>query len=281
MPSPLLLVDGSNLLYRAWFGFPARIVNRSTGRDLTGVFGFIALLRKAHRENAYGHEVVVVFDTESSADGRQGIQPDYKQQRLSADHSPMASYPDVIRLLDATGISWLEQPTAEADDAIATLACVARQADRDVAVFSTDRDFYQLLDDGRVRILNTRLSRGHQWLTGRHVIDRFGVTARRWPDFRALTGDASDNIPGVHGIGPKTAASLLAGDRSLDLLLPIVATHRRRAVRSALDQWDDVLRWRELIRLVNDLELPAGVLAGAPTPELLPAAQLLDALGLW
>lgn len=281
MPAPVLLVDGSNLLYRAWFGFPARIVNRSSGRDLTGVFGFAALLRKAHREDAAGHEVVVVFDTESSAEGRQVLQSDYKLPRVTADHTPMGSYPDVIRVLDAAGIRWLEQATGEADDAIATLACLARQDDRDVAVFSTDRDFYQLLGDARVRVLNTRLSRGHKWVTGRHVIDRFGVIPRRWPDYRALTGDAADNIAGVRGIGPKTAASLLTGDRSLDSLLPIVATHRRRAVRVALDQWEDVLRWRELIRLVDDLDLPANLFTRAPTPELLSAAQLVEAVGLW
>lgn len=281
MPAPVLLVDGSNLLYRAWFGFPARIRCRSTGRDLTEVFGFAALLRKAHRENAHGHEAVVVFDTESSAGRRQKVQADYKLPRVSADHTPMGSYPDVTRVLDAAGIRWLELTTGEADDAIATLAGLARRTDRDVAIFSTDRDFYQLLDDPGVRVLNTRLSRDRQWVAERHIADRFGVTPLQWPNYRALTGDAADNIPGVRGIGPKTAASLLTGNRSLDSLRPIIATHRRRAVRSALDQWEAVLRWRGLIRLVNDLDLPTDILTGAPTPELLPAAQLLADLGLW
>jgi DNA polymerase-1 len=281
MLPPVLLVDGHNLLYRAWFGFPARIVNRRSGADLTGAFGFAALLRKAHREHAGDHEIIVVFDSERSADDRQQLDRGYKSTRRESDHSPITSYADVRRLLTAAGIRWLECASAEADDVIASLTLIATRRHRLVSILSTDKDFFQLLDHPGVRVLNTQFRHDRRVITESRIVERFGVAPSQWADYRALTGDPADSIPGIRGVGPKTASALLANAADLEALRPTLHLHRRAAVRRSVDQWEDLLRWRTLIRLRADIPLPHAILTGRPTLELVPAAQLVAAIGLW
>lgn len=112
MPNvPLLLVDGSNLLFRAWFGFPARIRSRDKARDLTGVFGFFALLRVAVRDEIPAHpEITVVFDGELGSAARRETDPAYKAHRPGGEAAlaPIKALPDVKRGLDALKISWTE-----------------------------------------------------------------------------------------------------------------------------------------------------------------------------
>lgn len=270
---PLLLVDG----YRSWFGFPGRIRARS-GRDLTGVFGFLALLRKAVREHAPGHEIVVVFDSETGAMARQRVDPAYKAARRVADHAPRASYDDLCAVLDLAGVRWLEPQDTEADDVIGSLAAAH---DRAVVVLSSDKDFHQLVSDPRVRQLDTRQRVDRRWITAATVRERYGVEAGRWPDLRALTGDPSDGIPGARGIGPKTAAMLLQLSPTLEALRPLLAGHRLGVVRQAAQRWDDVLRWRDLITLDPTVDVPTGLSTAEATPELPPAAELVELAGLW
>ncbi|MFF4392990.1 MULTISPECIES: hypothetical protein [unclassified Streptomyces] len=122
-------MDGHHLLYRAHFGFPRR-VTAAGGEDLTGLFGFVALLRKAHREHCPEHEVFVVFDPEDGFAGRAEGVPGYKAARSGADHSPAVHLPAVNQASAAAGVRWLEQPGCESDDVLTTLARVAAAADR-------------------------------------------------------------------------------------------------------------------------------------------------------
>ncbi|MBW5480792.1 flap endonuclease [Streptomyces bambusae] len=276
----LMLVDGHHLLYRAHFGFPRRVTTAS-GEDLTGLFGFVALLRKAHREHCPDHEVVVVFDAEDGSAGRAENVPGYKAGRAGADHSPVVHLPAAKLALDTAGVRWLEQPGCEGDDALATLARIAADTGRAVVVFSGDRDLYGLLDGQRVRILNTQLPAGRQLVTAADVATRFGVLPVQWPDFRALTGDASDGIPGVAGVGPVTAGQLLADGRHLEDL-PETATGRAgTGLARARAQWPEVVAWREALRLNARVPVPDGLLTDRATPELLPAGRLLTEAGLW
>ncbi|MDT0307653.1 5'-3' exonuclease H3TH domain-containing protein [Streptomyces sp. DSM 44917] len=272
--APLLLVDGHNLLFRAWYGFPTRIRTRDQTVDRTGVFGFAALLRKAHRRHAAGHEVFVVFDAEDGGAARAEADSSYKAHRPAPEPGLIESLADIQRLLDHAGIRWIEQPGTEGDDVIATLATTARAARREVTVMSADKDFYQLLAP-QVRLLNTMLAEDRRVITADHLPPRFGVTPAQWPDYRALSGDPADNIPGIRGIGPRTAARLLAGGRHLE---NIPAADLRPAWAA---QWENVLRWREMIRLDRKTPLPDNPLTALPTPEMPPAAALLEQLGLW
>lgn len=212
--TPLLLVDGHHLLYRSWWGFSdKRIMSRDKRRDLTGVFGFLAILRKTHLEEASDHEIVVAFDGENAAVARTAQDSGYKANRIDADHSPIRSLGMVKASLDTAGVPWLELDAHEGDDVIATLADHATAQNRPVTCYSGDRDLYQLLTE-QVTVLTPVRQR----VTPTEVQTRYGIAADQWPDYRALTGDASDNIPGVPGIGPKRAAALLADGIHLEQL---------------------------------------------------------------
>ncbi|WP_116209311.1 5'-3' exonuclease [Streptomyces olivoreticuli] len=273
--TPLLLVDGHNLLYRAWYGFPARIQARSAPRDLTGVFGFAALLRKAHLAHASGSEIFVVFDAENGSAARADEDAAYKAHRPAPEPGLIESLADIRRVLDLASVRWIEQDGCEGDDVIATLTATARTEDRAVDIMSVDKDFYQLLADPRVRVLNTMLAESRRLIDGDAVHACFQVTADQWPDYRALTGDESDNIAGIRGIGPTTAARLLASGRRLE---HIPHQQIRPAWRA---QWDDAVRWREMIRLDSKVELPEGLLTGQPTVAMPRVAELLEILDLW
>ena len=220
---PLLLVDGHNLLFRACFGTPAQIMSRdSEPRVITTQFMFFALLRKAvTSELRSWPEIIAVFDGEHGSAARKETDPGYKATRPAGEQAlrPILALADVKAGLDACGITWAEDPRQEADDVIATIAAAA--PGRDVLIMSADQDYYQLLRDpapglGAVRVLNTARRAGGRLISPADVVARYGVTPAQYPDFRALCGDAADNIPGVRGIGGKTAAALLAGGLVLE-----------------------------------------------------------------
>ncbi|MFI5497321.1 5'-3' exonuclease H3TH domain-containing protein [Actinoplanes sp. NPDC051859] len=277
---PLLLVDGFNLLWSATFGFPAQIQSRDKTRDLTGLFAFFALLRVAVRKELPAPpEIIVVFDGEHGSADRRNVDADYKAQRPTDDDAlaPLRHLPDVKRGLDTLGITWVELPHAEADDVIATLTTTT-PADRQVIILSRDRDFYQLITD-RVRVLNTGFRAGARLVDPDGVRERHDVDPNQWCDFRALTGDPADNIPGVRGIGPGTAKTLLAGGLTLDDLPSSGRLDQGRG-RAVAAQWDQALKWRDMIRLVHDLDVPTAP-TGQVSPPLPAAREIVEALGLW
>ncbi|MGH3822026.1 MAG: 5'-3' exonuclease [Pseudonocardiaceae bacterium] len=278
---PLLLVDGHNLLWGATFGFPAPIYSRDKTRLLTGLFAFFALLRVAIRDDVPGAapEVIVVFDGEYGAVSRQQTHDGYKASRPIDDQAlaPLQFLPDVKRGLDHCGIAWIELEYAEADDVIATVVH-ATTAPRPVIIMSRDRDYYQLITD-RVVVLNTRFRAGRKLVTPHEVYARHQVMPAQWADYRALAGDPADEIPGVRGIGAKTAAALLDGGLTLDDL-PCsgrLATGRARAVA---EQFELALKWRDMIRLNTGLELSRWP-AGHASPPLPRPADVVEQLCLW
>jgi DNA polymerase-1 len=284
---PLLLVDGHNLLFRACFGTPAQIMSRDPEgpRDITTQFMFFALLRKAvTSELGSWPEIITVFDGEHGSAARKETDPGYKATRPGSDEAlrPILALGDVKAGLDACGIPWAEDPRQEADDVIATLAAAA--PGRDVLIMSADQDFYQLLRDpapglGAVRVLNTARRAGGRLTGPAGFTARYGVTPARYPDFRALCGDPSDNIPGVRGIGAKTAAALLAGGLALEDLPASgrLADRRGLAVTAA---WEQVITWRAMIRMRTDLALATSP-SSRPASPVPPAGQVMARLGLW
>src|ERR1700759_2002864 len=207
MADALFLIDGKSLAYRAFFALPEAIAT-STGVPTNAIFGFASLLVKILTD--YGPKsTVVVWDAGSS--GRKKFYPEYKAQGSSRPDLLKEQWPALEPLVDAFGYRNIKVDGYEADDVIASLAEVAKAQDPpiEVMVVTGDRDAYQLVDE-QVRIMTT--SRG---ITDTKVYDRQGVIARYGippelvPDFIGLKGDTSDNIPGVPGIGDKTAADLL------------------------------------------------------------------------
>lgn len=272
---PLVLVDGFNLLWRAAFGFPARITRRD-GTDVTAPFGFFALLRKALRELGQPSECIVVFDGEDGWAGRLETDRTYKQHRLEADFSPIDWLPAIQAALSDHRVRWLESDRWEADDVIATLARSTRS--RQVLIMSTDRDFYQLIGP-RVRQLNTARSATRRFVTELEIAERFGVEPDQWCDYVALVGDPSDGIPGVGGIGPMRATALLSsGLRLTDL--PGSGRLGTGLGRRVAEQYEQAIGWCDLIRLRSDLDLPFRP-TGRSTAELPLAARVLEGQGIW
>jgi DNA polymerase I len=276
-PTGLTCVDAHQLLFRAWYGFPARITSRDKERDLTGVFGFFALLRAGLRDNiGEPTEVLAVFDGEDGAAKRKAVDPGYKANRPEGTPAPIKSLADVKRGLDACGIRWTEISDEEADDVIATLATGA--GSRPVTIMSGDKDYYQLLTR-RVNILNTARKPGQRTIGPADIETRYGITASQWCDYRALSGDPSDGLPGIRGIGPKTAARLLAGGLALDDL-PLSGRLAGRTGKAVLDGWEQLLAARNLIRMNAGIQLPNPP-TGHPSPQLPPASTIVEELGLW
>ncbi|MHB1568301.1 MAG: DNA polymerase I [Solirubrobacteraceae bacterium] len=217
MPSELFLIDGNSLAYRAFFALPESIAT-STGQPTNAIFGFASMLVKILTD--YGPKAtVVVWDAGSS--GRKELYGEYKAQRSSRPDLLREQWPHLEPLVDAFGYLNLKVDGYEADDVIASLTEVAKRHDPpiEVMVVTGDRDAYQLVDE-RVRIMTT--SRGitdTRVYDRQGVIDRYGIPPELVPDFIGLKGDTSDNIPGVPGIGDKTASELLQRFGSLEDVL--------------------------------------------------------------
>ena len=204
-PRELFLIDGNSLAYRAFFALPESI-STSDGRPTNAIFGFASMLVKILTD--YGQvPTVVVWDAGMS--GRKEISPDYKAQRSTRPDLLKLQWPHLRPLVEAFGYRNISVEGYEADDVIAALAEQAKERGIPVMVVTGDRDAYQLVDEG-VRIMSTSRGVTDTKVYDRDgVIERYGIPPELVPDFIGLKGDTSDNIPGVPGIGDKTAADLL------------------------------------------------------------------------
>src|SRR5215211_5148052 len=214
-PRELFLIDGNSLAYRAFFALPESIAT-SDGRPTNAIFGFASMLVKILTD--YGPvPTVVVWDAGMS--GRKEISADYKALRSSRPDLLKLQWPHLRPLVEAFGYRNISVEGYEADDVIAALTEQARQRGIPVMVVTGDRDAYQLVGDG-VRVMST--SRGvtdTKVYDRQGVIDRYGIAPELIPDFIGLKGDTSDNIPGVPGIGDKTASDLLQEHGDLEGVL--------------------------------------------------------------
>ena len=219
MPDELYLIDGNSLAYRAFFALPESIAT-SKGQPTNAIFGFASMLVKLLTEHGQ-KPTIVCWDAGSS--GRKEVYADYKGHRPSRPDLLKEQWPHLEPLVDAFGYRNVSVPGFEADDVIATLAEQARTADPPVPVVivTGDRDAFQLIDpEGRVRVMATARGITETKLYDHDaVIERYGIAPALIPDFYGLKGDTSDNIPGVPGIGDKTAAQLLQRFGTLEEVL--------------------------------------------------------------
>src|SRR4051795_279779 len=216
-PDELFLIDGNSLVYRAFFALPESIAT-STGFPTNAIFGFASMLVKILTEHGT-KPTVVVWDAGSS--GRKEVYTEYKAQRSSRPDLLREQWPHFEPLVEAFGYTNVRLDGYEADDVIATLAERAREQQIPVTIVTGDRDAFQLIDpEGVVKVMAT--SRGitdTKLYDHQAVIDRYGIEPALIPDFYGLKGDTSDNIPGVPGIGDKTASQLLQQFGSLESVL--------------------------------------------------------------
>ncbi len=218
--SELLLIDGNSLAYRAFFALPESIAT-STGIPTNAIFGLASMLVKILTE--YGQRpTVVVWD--GGYTGRKELYPEYKAQRSTRPDLLKEQWPHFEPLIEAFGYRNLRVEGYEADDVIASIAAIARHAGEGgapipVMILTGDRDAFQLVDE------TTRIMAPGRGITdtkiydAQGVVDRYGIPPELVPDFIGLKGDTSDNIPGVPGIGDKTAAELLQRFGSMEAVL--------------------------------------------------------------
>jgi DNA polymerase I len=205
LASELFLIDGNSLVYRAFFALPESIAT-SDGRHTNAIFGFASMLVKLLTDHGV-QPTVVVWDAGSS--GRKEVYEEYKGHRPRKPDLLAEQYPHMRPLVEAFGYTNYAVDGYEADDVIATLADRAKDQGIAVTVVTGDRDAFQLVGDG-VKVMAT--SRGitdTKVYDREDVVERYGIPPELIPDFYGLKGDTSDNIPGVPGIGDKTAADLL------------------------------------------------------------------------
>jgi DNA polymerase-1 len=251
-PRELYLIDGNSLAYRAFFALPESIAT-SDGRPSNAIFGFASMLVKILTEHG-DVPCVVVWDAGLS--GRKEISEDYKAQRSSRPDLLKLQWPHLAPLVEAFGHCNLSVEGYEADDVIAALAEQAKQAGVPVMVVTGDRDAYQLVSDG-VRVMST--SRGvtdTKVYDRQGVIDRYGIPPELVPDFIGLKGDTSDNIPGVPGIGDKTAAELLQRFGDLETVLASVdAISGAKRKQNLIEHADAARRSKQLATMVRDVPI--------------------------
>ena len=248
MAETLLLVDASSSIFRAFYALPS--FANSKGVPSNATLGFTTMLQKVVRDTRPDY-VVVVWDSPGPKRRRE-LSPDYKATRDATPEDLRAQLPWIRKIVDALGLADMEYAGEEADDVIATLTRKGRALGLDVLIVSTDKDLMQLVDE-HVAVLDTMKD---QRIGPEGVLERFGVPPEQVLDLRALTGDSSDNIPGVRGIGQKTAAKLIAEFGSLDALLEsadrISAKGQREKILAGRG---DARLSRELSRLRDDLPL--------------------------
>ncbi len=214
----LYLIDGNSLAYRAFFALPESIAT-SDGRPTNAIFGFASMLVKLITDHGV-QPTVVVWDAGSS--GRKEVYAEYKATRSKQPDLLREQWPSLAPLVDAFGYLNYKVDGYEADDVIASLAEQAKTAKIPTMIVTGDRDAFQLVGDG-VRVMATARGITETKIYDRDtVIDRYGIPPEKIPDFWGLKGDTSDNIPGIPGIGEKTATTLLQQFGDLETVLASV-----------------------------------------------------------
>lgn len=255
---PLILVDGSSYLFRAYHALPE--LTTSDGRPTGAVRGVIGMLRKLAKDYP-DSPIAVVFDAKGKT-FRDEMYAEYKAHRPPMPEDLAEQIEPIHRIIRAMGLPLLIVPGVEADDVIGTLAAEATAEQRDTVVSTGDKDMAQLVSD-HVTLVNTMTDTR---LDRQGVMDKFGVPPEGIIDYLALTGDSVDNIPGVAKVGPKTAAKWLAEHGSLDAIMAAADGFPGKLgenLRAALDQ---LPLSRELTRIKCDVDLDVHISDLVPEP---------------
>ena len=251
MPT-LALIDGNSIAYRAFFALPEDLATTS-GQVTNAAYGFTRMLIKLLSEH-HPDAVAVAWDV-SRTTFRTEAFADYKSQRTAAPDNFKSQLPLIREVLDALGIHQLHLEGYEADDVIASLAEQAEREGWEVLTVTGDRDAFQLIDD-HLRVLYTRRGITDTVVAdAAYVLDRYGIPPQLYPDFAALRGDTSDNLPGVPGVGEKTASKLISSYGSLEGVFQHLDEQTPKLRENLAACRDQVFLNRKLITLVRDLDL--------------------------
>ena len=247
-PEQLVLIDGSGYIFRAFHALP--MMMSPEGVPVNAVFGFTKMLMKLMDDLQPSH-VLVIFDA-GRVTFRNDIYPEYKQNRTDPPDELVPQFSLVRDATEAMSLPVTELPGFEADDLIASYAKMAHESGTDCLIVSSDKDLMQLVRPG-VTMLDPMKQRR---ISDAEVVEKFGVLPNRVVDVQSLAGDSTDNVPGVPGIGIKTAAELINQFGDLDSLLAGAETIKQPKRRENLVNFAEQARIsRELVRLKDDVPL--------------------------
>lgn len=254
---PVYLVDASVYIFRAWFSMPDAFVN-GAGEPTNAVYGFSGFLCSLLEQTAAEH-VAVAFDESLTTSHRNEIYPDYKANRDPAPQELKRQFGWARAVAEAMGLQCYGDGRYEADDLIGTLASYWRARGHPICIVTADKDLAQLVGES-----------DHWWdfsrnqkLNAAQLTEKFGVTPRQMADFLALTGDAVDNIPGVPGVGPKSAAALLRHFGDLDTLYARLDEVPALPIRGAASLQRKLLEHRDAAELARRLTVIETAVASA------------------
>ncbi|WP_418912464.1 DNA polymerase I [Actinomyces bouchesdurhonensis] len=273
----VLIIDGHSMAFRAFYALPADNFVTATGQHTNAVYGFVSMLTRLLQTERPTH-VAVAFDV-SRHSFRTEEYPEYKGTRDATPEEFKGQVELIREVLDAMGIVSLSREGFEADDILATLAYRAGHEGATVLVVSGDRDSFQTVTDN-VTVLYPGASPGDlRRMTPAAVEAKYGVPPQRYPEIAAIVGETSDNLPGVPGVGPKTAAQWINKYGGLDNLLARADEIGGKRGAALREHMDDVIRNRRLNRLLTDMDLEVGPADLARRPTNVAAVdRLFDSL---
>ncbi|HDL50100.1 MAG TPA: DNA polymerase I [Actinobacteria bacterium] len=252
----LALLDGHSLAYRAFYALPEDLTT-SSGQPTNSVYGFTSMLLKLLSDH-HPDAVAVAWDTPVPTFRKEAYEP-YKAQRAKAPDTFRRQLPLIREVVDSLGFPQLEAEGFEADDVIATIAARAEEADWRVIVVTGDRDAFQLIDD-HVTVLYTRRGISDIVVADAAWVEaRYGIPPSHYVDYAALRGDPSDNLPGVPGVGEKTAARLIGAHGTLEGVYEHLADLTPRLRENLAANREQVFLNRHLMRLRREVPLSLDV----------------------
>ena len=277
MSDTVLIIDGHSMAFRAFYALPPDNFVTATGQHTNAVYGFVSMLTRLLETEQPTH-VAVAFDV-SRHSFRTEEYPEYKGTRDATPEEFKGQVELIREVLDAMGIVSLSREGFEADDILATLAYRAGNDGATVLVVSGDRDSFQTVTDN-VTVLYPGTGPGDlRRMTPQAVEEKYGVPPHRYPEIAAIVGETSDNLPGVPGVGPKTAAQWINKYDGLDNLLARADEIGGKRGAALREHMDDVVRNRRLNRLLTDMDLEVSPsdLARRPT-DVVAIDRLFDSL---
>ena len=257
MSKRLLLIDGHSMAYRAFYALPAENFTTASGQHTNAIYGFATMLLSLLSSEKPTH-VAVAFDV-SRKTFRSEIFPEYKANRAKTPDEFRSQMSYLHELVSAFGITQFEVEGYEADDVIATITKQAEKEGAEVFICTGDRDSFQLVNDKTTVLYPKRGVSDLARMTPDAVQEKYGMSPAQYPDFAALRGDPSDNLPSIPGVGEKTAAKWVVEYGSLQELLSNVDKVGGKVGQSLRDSIDNVIRNRELTQLVAEVPLDLSI----------------------
>ena len=257
MSKRLLLIDGHSMAYRAFYALPAENFTTASGQHTNAIYGFATMLLSLLTSETPTH-VAVAFDV-SRKTFRSEIFPEYKANRAKTPDEFRSQMSYLHELVSAFGITQFEVEGYEADDILATITKRAEKEGAEVFICTGDRDSFQLVNDKTTVLYPKRGVSDLARMTPEAVQEKYGMSPAQYPDFAALRGDPSDNLPSIPGVGEKTAAKWVVEYGSLQELLSNVDKVGGKVGQALRDSIDNVIRNRELTQLVAEVPLDLSI----------------------